>query len=394
MHDWLSRNHKTIGSIWVDIPYLLVFACLCLFGLLIVTSASLELADKQYGNNLHFVVRHAIYLTIAALMAVFIYFIPSQFWFKHLDKMFIMTGALLILVLVLGPEINSSRRWLSWGSFSMQPSEVAKLVMILFVANYIARRGIELYSTFTGLLKPIGVASILALLLLLEPDYGATAIIFAIITVMLFLAGANLWRFILYLLSCAGMLSLLIWVKPYRLARVSAFLNPWGSSENEGYQLTQSLIAIGRGSWFGQGLGDSIQKQFYLPEAHTDFIFSVIAEELGFIGVLVITVCYLIIICRCFAIARHADRQNMLANAYVAYGVGIWIGLQAFINIAVTMGVLPTKGVTLPLISTGGSSLVVSFAAFALTQRIHYESCCADPVIMRHHQQEKRDVQA
>lgn len=393
MRDWMSHK-RAIDSIWVDVPYLIVFIVLCLFGLLMVASASLELGDKQYGNSWHFVVRHAVHLMIALLAAMFVYFIPSQFWFRHLGKILIATGLLLVVVLLFGPVINGSRRWLLIGSFSLQPSEAAKLSIILFVSSYIARHGIELRHSFKGLLKPIAVVSTLVLLLLLEPDYGTAVIVFAIMTGMLFLAGTSLWRFTLYLAGGIGILGLLARAAPYRWERFNAFLDPWNHSTDQAYQLVQSLIAIGRGSWFGQGLGDSIQKQFYLPEAHTDFIFSVIAEELGFVGVFAVMFCYLVIVWRCFTIAQHAEEQNMPANAYTAYGIGIWIGLQAFVNIAVAIGALPTKGITLPLISVGGSSLVILSAAFALTQRIHYESCCVNPAIMRHHYQERRDARS
>ena len=393
MHDWLNHNHTTVGSIWVDTPLMIVFACLCVFGLLMVTSASLEFADREYSNSLHFVNRQMIYIAVATLCAVGIYlFLPSDFWFKYCNKLFILMVASLILVLFVGTEVNGSRRWLLLGPLSVQPSEAAKLATILFVANYIARRGDELRETFKGLVKPIGIVLLLAVLLLLEPDYGTVVIIFSITTSMLFLAGTKLKHMMMYLFSGVGALSLLVWVEPYRWSRVKVFLDPWSKPAEEGYQLVQSLIAIGRGSWLGQGLGDGIQKQFYLPEAHTDFIFSVIAEELGFIGVCLVVVCYLVIIWRCFAIARSAEQQDMLANAYVAYGIGTWFGMQAFVNIAVAMGLLPTKGITLPLISVGGSSLLTFFIAFALLQRIHYESCASNQVLMRHYQYKKYDA--
>ena len=389
----LSRTTYNNSSIWVDTPMTFVVVLLCVFGLLMVASSSLEIADREYNDAMHFIRKQFVSLALALALAVAVYFVAADFWLDKSLWFYALAVFLLTLVLVAGYEVNGSRRWLRLGGMFAQPSEAAKLAVILFTANYVARRGHEMRTTFYGVVKPVAVASVLALLLLLEPDYGAAGIIFVITVGMLFLAGVKIRIFASCAALVTGFMYLLLYASPYRRARVEAFLDPWSDPFNSGYQLTQSFIAIGQGSWFGQGLGDSVQKQFYLPEAHTDFIFSVIAEELGFIAVVAVILCYLAVVWRCFVIAGHAERQAMRGGAYAAYGIGIWLGGQAFTNIGVAMGVLPTKGFTLPLISAGGSSMLITFIAIALVQRIHHEACCADKVSMWHYQQRKRHGQ-
>ena len=392
MLDWVNNKRWNSINIWVDPVMLLIVAALCIFGLVMVTSASMELAGRQYDNPWHFIQRQGVYLLSASLISLFVYTCACDLWLKYSFQLLLLSVFLLALVLLIGTEINGSQRWLSLGGFSVQPSEAAKLACIVFIANYIARHRYELRETMSGLIKPIIMIFIVVVLLLFEPDYGTAAILFAIVSAMLFLAGVKLRWFFVYLLLNGSMFWWLAVYTPYRWERIKGFLDPWQDPYGSGYQLTQSLIAIGSGSWFGRGLGDSVQKQFYLPEAHTDFIFSVIAEEFGFIAVLLLLLGYLTIVRRCFTIARRAEQQKQTANAYLVYGTGIWLGIQAFSNIAVAMGVLPTKGIPLPLISVGGSSLLVTLVAIAIVQRVHYEACCADMLLMRRYKQSLANV--
>ena len=283
---------------------------------------------------------------------------------------------LLVLVPGVGVEVNGAARWINAGLFRMQVSEPAKLLFIIYLARYLARHGEEVRSRISGFIKPIGLLAIAALLLLLEPDFGATVVLTATVMGMIFMAGVKLLQFSGLLGGAGLLLASLAVSSPYRMNRLTTFMDPWADPFDSGFQLTQSLIAIGRGEWFGVGLGSSIQKLFYLPEAHTDFVFAVLAEELGLLGVCFVIVVYAVLVWRAFLIAAQAARAENLFAAYLAYGIGIWFGLQSFINIGVNMGLLPTKGLTLPLMSYGGSSMIVMCAAIALLLRVDYETRC------------------
>ena len=388
------RTRAGVSSIWVDTSMMWLFFALCLFGLLMVTSASMGFAESRYGDPLYFLKRQSFFMLIALLVAVVVYLRPSDSWFRHSPALLGASIALLIVVLIpdIGKEVNGSRRWLDFQAFTVQPSEAVKLVVVIFLADYIARRREEVRATFRGFFKPLGVVLLLALLVLLEPDYGVAVILVGVALALLFLAGAKIWQSLLLLVAGAGLAACAVVAAPYRWERVKTFLDPWSVQFESGYQLTQSLIAVGSGGWFGKGLGGGIQKLFYLPEAHTDFIFAVIAEELGFVGVGAVVAVYFGILWRCFSIAARAERRGFCAGAFFCYGMGIWIGVQAFVNIAVVMGLLPTKGITLPAVSVGGSSLVMVFAGLAAVQRIHHETCCEDPVLMRRYQLRKHGV--
>ena len=286
--------------------------------------------------------------------------------------------ALLLLVLVpgVGVEVNGASRWISVGLFRMQVSEPAKLFFIIYLASYLARHGEEVRTQISGFLKPLGLLAIAALLLLLEPDFGATVVLAAIVMGMIFMAGVKLLQFGGMLGLGAVLMAGMAVSSPYRMKRLTTFVDPWADPFDSGFQLTQSLIAIGRGEWFGVGLGASIQKLFYLPEAHTDFVFAVLAEELGLLGVCTVIALYAVLVWRAFVIAAQAVKAENFFASYLAYGIGIWFGLQSFINIGVNMGLLPTKGLTLPLMSYGGSSMVVMCAAVALLFRIDHETRC------------------
>jgi cell division protein FtsW len=360
--------------------YLLLFAALALaaLGLVMVSSASITLADREMGQPFYYALRQAIYLGAGVLLGIGVYRLRLAL-VEQAGLLLLLTAfALLFAVLVpgVGTQVNGSVRWLNTGLFRLQVSEPAKLMILIYLASYLTRHGEEVRTQLSGFIKPLALLGLAAILLLLEPDFGATVVMLSTAMGMIFIAGARLWQF-------GGMLGLggvslagLAVSSPYRMERLTTFLNPWADPFDSGFQLTQSLIAIGRGEWFGVGLGASIQKLFYLPEAHTDFVFAVLAEELGLLGVCVVIALYAVVVWRAFVIAMQAEKAGNGFASLLAYGIGIWIGLQAFINMGVNMGLLPTKGLTLPLMSYGGSSMVVVCAAIALLLRADYETRC------------------
>jgi cell division protein FtsW len=360
--------------------YLLLFAVMALaaLGLVMVASASITLADRELGQPFYYALRQAIYIGAGVLLGMGVYRLRLAL-VEEAGLLLLLTAfALLLAVLVpgVGTQVNGSVRWLNTGLFRLQVSEPAKLMILLYLASYLNRYGEEVRTQLSGFIKPLALLGLAAILLLLEPDFGATVVMLATAMGMIFIAGARLWQF-------GGMLGLggvslagLAVSSPYRMERLTTFLNPWADPFDSGFQLTQSLIAIGRGEWFGVGLGASIQKLFYLPEAHTDFVFAVLAEELGLLGVCVVIALYAVVVWRAFVIAIQAEKAGNGFASLLAHGIGIWIGLQAFINMGVNMGLLPTKGLTLPLMSYGGSSMVVVCAAIALLLRVDHETRC------------------
>jgi cell division protein FtsW len=360
--------------------YLLLFAVMALaaLGLVMVASASITLADRELGQPFYYALRQAIYIGAGVLLGMGVYRLRLAL-VEEAGLLLLLTAfALLLAVLVpgVGTQVNGSVRWLNTGLFRLQVSEPAKLMILLYLASYLNRHGEEVRTQLSGFIKPLALLGLAAILLLLEPDFGATVVMLATAMGMIFIAGARLWQF-------GGMLGLggvslagLAVSSPYRMERLTTFLNPWADPFDSGFQLTQSLIAIGRGEWFGVGLGASIQKLFYLPEAHTDFVFAVLAEELGLLGVCVVIALYAVVVWRAFVIAIQAEKAGNGFASLLAHGIGIWIGLQAFINMGVNMGLLPTKGLTLPLMSYGGSSMVVVCAAIALLLRVDHETRC------------------
>jgi cell division protein FtsW len=362
------------------IDYWLVTSVIVLatLGLVMVASASITFADREIGQPFYYAFRQAVYIVIGLLAGVALFRV-RMVDLERLGMVLLLSAiAMLLLVLVpgFGVEVNGAARWINAGLFRLQVSEPAKLMFIVYLASYLARHGEEVRTRITGFLKPIGLLAVAALLLLLEPDFGATVVLTATVMGMIFMAGVKLVQFSGVLGLSGLLLASLAVSSPYRMNRLTTFMDPWADPFNSGFQLTQSLIAIGRGEWFGVGLGSSIQKLFYLPEAHTDFVFAVLAEELGLLGVCVIIFLYAVLVWRAFVIAAQAVRAESLFSAYLAYGIGIWFGLQSFINIGVNMGLLPTKGLTLPLVSYGGSSMIVMCAAVALLLRVDYETRC------------------
>jgi len=371
------RHGARVGRVpRLDYVLLMTAVALASLGLVMVASASITFADRDLGQPFYYALRQAVYIGIGVLLAMPVYRLRLALLEQAGPVLLVAALALLVAVLIpgIGREVNGSTRWISTGLFNLQVSEPAKLMILVYLAGYLARHGEELRERLSGFIKPMAVLSLAAFLLLLEPDFGATVVLMATAMGMIFLAGVRLWHFT-GMLGVAGLsLAGLAVSSPYRMERLTTFLNPWADPFNSGFQLTQSLIAIGRGELSGVGLGASIQKLFYLPEAHTDFVFAVLAEELGLLGVFVVIALYAVVVWRAFVIARQAENAGNVFAGSLAYGIGIWIGLQSFINMGVNMGLLPTKGLTLPLMSYGGSSMVVMCVAIALLLRIDSET--------------------
>jgi cell division protein FtsW len=320
-----------------------------------------------------------MYVMLGLVAAAFAMLVPTEFWERNSIVLLALAFVLLVLVLVpgIGHVVNGSRRWVRLGFMNFQVSEIARVMLLTYIASYSVRRADELRSTVQGFLKPVGVLLGASLLLLLEPDFGATTVLIATGFAVLFLAGVRIHHLLVPAIGAVAGLALLAVMSPYRMRRLTGFLNPWIDPFDSGFQLVQSLIAIGRGEWFGVGLGSSVQKLFYLPEAHTDFIFAVLAEEFGLLGVCVVVALFALLVGRALVIARRAAEAGLVFQSYLAASIGIWLGLQAFVNIGVNMGMLPTKGLTLPLLSYGGSSMLVTLGVMGLLLRIHHETAQA-----------------
>jgi cell division protein FtsW len=359
----------------VDSVLLITSLALLAIGLVMVTSASISVADRNLSSPFYYLQRQAIFIVIGLITAWFVYQIRLVQWEK--SGMALLGFSLFLLTLVLlpgvGKEVNGSTRWISLGVFNLQVSEAVKLFLIIYIAGYLVRHGKAVRTSLWGFIKPMMMVGLAALLLLLEPDFGATVVIIGTVLGMMYLGGVRFIQFISFLALFGAAAVLLVVSSPYRMERLTSFLNPWADPFDSGFQLTQSLIAIGTGGWFGTGLGGSVQKLFYLPESHTDFLFAVLSEELGFVGVCMIIVLYSVLFYRAVQIAVQAEKCGNHFAAYLAYGIGIWLAMQAVINMGVNMGMLPTKGLTLPLMSYGGSSLIISCMAIGLLLRIHYE---------------------
>lgn len=366
---------KAIFAEGLDGVLLVITGVLLCLGLVMVASASITVADRQFGQPFFYLYRQLIAAGLGIMALMFMLKVRLVNWERA--GMWLLGFSLLLLLLVLipgiGKMVNGSRRWIPLGILNVQVSELVKLWLLIYVAGYLVRKGEEVRSSLWGFLKPMILVAITAVLLLLEPDFGASVVIMATVLAMMFLGGVHFMQFVAFISLFGAAVTSLIISSPYRMERLTAYLNPWADPFDTGFQLTQSLIAIGSGSLTGVGLGNSVQKLFYLPEAHTDFVFAVMAEEFGLMGVLLVIGLFAALVTRAFMIARRAEVHGNLFAAYLAYGIGVWLGIQGFINIGVNMGLLPTKGLTLPLMSYGGSSLIVVLAAIGLLLRIHYE---------------------
>ncbi len=353
----------------------LLTLALIVIGFVAMTSASVEHAASRYDDAFFFAKRYFFHFSLAFALSVVMYLTPVDLW-ERTGWLWLLFGFLLLaLVLIpgVGKEVNGSRRWLGVGPLTLQASEFVKLCVIFYLAGYLVRRRDEVRQSWSGFVKPMALLFAVTLLLMLEPDFGATVVTAGTAFVMIFLGGVKLGQFLLVILSCvAGGVAMVIF-EPYRMKRLTAFTDPWADQFNTGYQLTQSLIAFGRGQTSGVGLGNSVQKLFYLPEAHTDFVYAIFAEEFGFIGSLLVLVLFVALIGRILFIGRYAEMMGKQFHAFVAYGIAVMISGQAFINMGVNTGLLPTKGLTLPFFSYGGSSLIVCMAMVSLVARIELE---------------------
>ncbi|MGR9013278.1 MAG: putative lipid II flippase FtsW [Gammaproteobacteria bacterium] len=364
-----------VGRFYFDPVLLFVSISLLLIGYVMVASASLHLGIKMTGNGLYYPVRQLMHIGLGLLFGGVVAIVPMRVWEKNGPLLFLAGLLLLIIVLIpgLGVKVNGSVRWLSIGGLRVQVSEVVKYFSVIYMAGYVTRYQESVQNAAFGLLKPLGLFSVASLLLLMEPDFGSAVVIIMIAMGIMFLAGARLSQFIVLLLVFSVLAMMLVYFSPYRLIRVTSFMDPWADPLKSGFQLVQALISFGRGEWLGVGLGSGVQKLFYLPEAHTDFLFSVIGEELGLVGVVTVIGLFSLLVWRTFAIAVAAEQAGQRFSAFIAYGLGIWFGFQSFVNMGVNMGILPTKGLTLPLMSYGGGSMMIMCCAIGLLFRVQSE---------------------
>lgn len=351
----------------------LAFA-LMITGLVMVTSASFPISSRLTDQPFHFMFRHAIFLVLALGTSSVVLQVPIEKWFRFSTYLLALSIFLLIVVLVVGKSVNGASRWIPLGLFNLQPAEVAKLSLFIFMSGYLVRKQDEVrQSFFGGFIKPFIVFLTFAALLLGQPDLGTVVVMLVTLFGMLFIAGAKLSQFIALLVAGISAVIALILVEPYRVRRVTSFLDPWEDPFGSGYQLTQSLMAFGRGNWMGQGLGNSVQKLEYLPEAHTDFVFAVLAEELGFVGVLLILMLVFALVVKALYIGKRAFEKQQLFGGYLSFAIGIWFAFQTLVNVGAAAGMVPTKGLTLPLISYGGSSLIIMSVAVSILLRVDHE---------------------
>ncbi|MFD1561617.1 putative lipid II flippase FtsW [Paraburkholderia silviterrae] len=367
----------------LDYDYSLLWAVIALLGLgvVMVYSASIAMPDSPKYASYHdyaFLVRHIVSLVIGAVAALVAFRIPVSTWDRYAPKLFLVALAMLVIVLIphIGKGVNGARRWIPLGVSNMQPSEIMKLAVTIYAANYTVRKQEYMHSFAKGFLPMAFAVGVVGALLLLEPDMGAFMVIAAIAMGVLFLGGVNGKLFGGLVATAVGTFTLLVWASPWRRERIFAYLDPWDDryAQGKAYQLTHSLIAFGRGEWFGVGLGGSVEKLNYLPEAHTDFILAVIGEELGFVGVLIVILLFYWIVRRSFEIGRQALALDRTFAGLIAKGLGVWFGAQAFINMGVNLGLLPTKGLTLPFVSYGGSGILLNCVAIAVLLRVDYEN--------------------
>ena len=355
-----------------DIHFVLAACALACLGFLLVASSSIEVASDRFGQPLSFAVKHMIFLLIASITGVVAYLIPTRWWYNYATYFLFASIVLLGIILIpgIGLTVKGATRWLSLGIFNLQPSEIAKFTMMLFLASYLVRRLEEVRQKFSGFVKPMAVVGLIAVLLLMEPDYGTLLVLSCAVMGVLLLAGAPFTQYIVFGSALVSGLIVLAVIEPYRFERIETIFNPWADRYGAGYQITQALLAFGRGGLFGMGLGNSVQKLFYLPEAHTDFVFAILAEELGLIGALFTVSVMTYMVWRGLLIGRRAELGGRPFAAYLTYGLVLLIALQTLINLAVNIGLAPTTGLTLPLLSYGGSSLVMTAVSLGVIARI------------------------
>lgn len=367
----------------IDWGMLCLWFALMSIGLVMVASASVSFAALTYDDAWFFAKRHAVYMLMGLVIAVFVACVPMSVWQRYSGHLLLATFFLLVLVLIpgVGKKVNGSQRWFSLGIISIQVSEIAKFCAVVFFGSFFARRYQELHFGWQGFLKPLLVVGVFVGLLLLEPDFGSSVVLCATVFAMMFIAGVRILQFLLLIgIGVFGLAAVAI-LSPYRMQRLITFLDPWADQFNTGYQLTQSLIGFGRGEWFGLGLGNSLQKLFFLPEAHTDFIFAIIAEEFGLIGVVLLLGLFAALILRIFKLAKQNLAAGKMFSALATFGIAILFAFQVFINMGVSSGLLPTKGLTLPFISYGGSSLLMCCVLMAFVMRVQWELAGFTPAV-------------
>ncbi len=364
------------ARVGLDGPLCTGIALLLAWGLVMVASASVAQAEKMTGAPFHYFWRQLLFVGVGGIAAFGAYLVPMHVWERRSGLIAFVAIGLLVLVLIpgIGIKVNAARRWIDFKVLRVQPSELARLALIVYLAGYIVRRQARLQHLWGGLLMPFLPLLLAGGLLILEPDFGATVILMVVAFVMLFLGGARLWHLLVLMLVGGSAMVAVAFAEAYRVRRMLSFRDPFGDIDHGGWQLANSLIAVGRGEWIGVGLGNSIQKLLYLPEMHTDFIFAILAEEFGLVGVFVLISLFGLVVWRGFVIGSVAEAAGERFKAYVCYGLSSWLGLQALINMGVNMGALPTKGLTLPLISYGGASLICVLVMLALILRVDYEN--------------------
>lgn len=376
LKQWMVGSYQTENTAFV--PYdrtLLWFTFgLAVVGFVMVTSASMPVGQRLAEDPFLFAKRDGIYIVVAFCIALVTMRIPMAIWQRYSSLMLFGSILLLLVVLGVGSSVNGASRWIAVGPLNFQPAELSKLALFCYLSSYLVRKVEEVRNNFWGFCKPMGVMLVLAVLLLLQPDLGTVVVLFVTTLALLFLAGAKIWQFLAIIGSGIAAVVMLIIVEPYRVRRITSFLEPWEDPFGSGYQLTQSLMAFGRGDLLGQGLGNSVQKLEYLPEAHTDFIFSILAEELGYIGVVLVLLMVFFIAFRAMQIGRRALILDQRFSGFLACAIGIWFTFQSLVNVGAAAGMLPTKGLTLPLISYGGSSLIIMSTAIVMLLRIDYET--------------------
>ncbi|QSX30395.1 cell division protein FtsW [Shewanella cyperi] len=366
-------GQKAPGTQLYDRSLLTAVLSLIAFGFVMVMSASMPEAQSLTGNPFHFMIRHCAYLVGCVIIATLVLRIEMSRWQQVSPLLLLVVGLMLVGVLIVGTTVNGAKRWLSVGPIRIQVAELAKFAFAVYMSGYLVRRHQELRENAKGFYKPIAVFAVYAVLILAQPDLGTVVVLFVGTVGLLFMAGARLLDFFALILSGVLAFVALVLLEPYRMRRVTSFMDPWQDPFGSGYQLTQSLMAYGRGDWLGQGLGNSIQKLEYLPEAHTDFIFAVIGEELGFVGIVMVLSVLLFVALRAIRLGNQCLSLDKAFEGYLAYAIGIWICFQTVVNVGASIGMLPTKGLTLPFISYGGSSLWVMTAAAMLLLRIDHE---------------------
>jgi len=374
--NWVMDVRDVEGPVTVlyDRTLLWLTLGLACLGFVMVTSASMPIGQRLSDDPFYFAKRDAFYLLLSFGLSMITLRIPMDVWQRYSSGMLLVSMVMLLVVLVVGSSINGASRWIALGPLRIQPAELSKLSLFCYLASYLVRKVEEVRSNFWGFCKPMCVMVVLAVLLLAQPDLGTVVVLFVTTLAMLFLAGAKLWQFLSIIGSGIFAVILLVIAEPYRMRRVTSFWNPWEDPFGSGYQLTQSLMAFGRGEFWGQGLGNSVQKLEYLPEAHTDFIFSILGEELGYFGVVLTLLMVFFVAFRAMSIGRKALEIDQRFSGFLACSIGVWFSFQTLVNVGAAAGMLPTKGLTLPMISYGGSSLLIMSTAIVLLMRIDFET--------------------